>query len=184
METKNLENNTNAKKIIAKPICKWDLQIPGKRYFSATGATDEWGNYQIFFVLTNRKTLGSMNARITDTNNSLFTFVETSKGWKVKIHNFVEHYKETIFLEDLGVVFMNKGARKIIHRYTGVMIPYVDFITGLPKDFVVTDEGIEAGVFPDKVTIPYSQISDEQMVNSICNRLIHSIFGVGKRSQA
>lgn len=184
MKTKDLNNNTNNKTIIATPTCKWDLQIPGKRYFSATGATDDWGNYQLFFVLTKREALGSMDARITDTNNSLFTFIETKKGWKVKIHNFVECYEETISLKDLGVVFMNKEARKIIHRYTGVKIPYVDFITGLPKNFIVTDEGIKAGVFPDEVTIPRSQISDEQIVNSICNWLIHSIFKGGKRSHA
>ena len=182
---KNVKANNINKNIIANPVCKWDLKTPGKRYFSCTGSTDSWGNYELYFVLTKKdEETGSMDARITETNNSLFTFVETRKGWVIKIHNFIEGYEEEISLNDLGVVFMDAGARKIIRRYTGVKIPYVDFITGLPKDFGVTDEGLKTGVYPDEVTIPRDQIDDAQIVNSICNWLFHAIFKGSKRSQA
>ena len=178
------KTNTN-KNIIDNPVCKWDLKNPGKRYFSCTGSTDNYGNYELYFVLTKKdEETGSMDARITKTNNSLFTFVETPKGWKVKIHNFVEGYEEEISLNDLGVVFMDAGARKIIRRYTGIKIPYVDFITGLPQTFVVTDEGLKTGVYPDEKIIPRAQIEDEQIVNSICNWLFSAIFKGSKRSQA
>ena len=185
MKNTNKNVNTNTNNIIANPICKWDLTTPGKRYFSVTGSTDEWGNYELYFVLTRKdEETGSMDARITNTNNSLFTFIETRKGWKVKIHNFVEGYEEEISLNDLGVVFMDAGARKMIRRYTGVKIPYVDFITGLPKNFVVTDEGLKTGVYPDEKIIPRAQIEDEQIVMSICNWLFSAIFKGSKRSQA
>lgn len=181
---KNVKTKTN-KNIIANPVCKWDLATPGKRYFSCTGSTDSYGNYELYFVLTRKdENTGSMDARITETNNSLFTFVETCKGWIVKNHNFLEGYEEEFSIDDLGVVFMDAGARKIIRRYTGVKIPYVDFATGLPKNFVVTDEGLKAGVYPDEVLIPRDQIEDEQIVNSICNWLFSAIFKGGKRSQA